>query len=487
MAKEDAPVKEMISRLNLTDYSQMAMTRYGKAVNEDRALPDFRDGMKPVQRKILWGMYKLSLWSKLPKPVKSARIVGDVLGKYHPHGDTACYGAMVTMVNQVVPAVNGEGNWGNILKDSAAAMRYTNAKLTPYGDAIFDPYYTPVMDLLPNYDDTEEEPLVLYTPLPNVLVNGSYGIGVGTTCYIPPFELESVAKTVIRAIKLNSEKKALTPKMCASMLKFTCEGGGSVDQEASLEAITSYMQSGEGSVVYQSQWTWDNKAHGMVFTGFAPLDIMKKLELIANYNEVVEVIDLSSIEDGIKFLVVLKRLETKLLGAAKKKVAAAFSSKENFKTNITQRVLTSDGKRDVVNRSTTIPQLIMNWVIWRIKVEVRATNYQIGVMDKKIRHTELLRLAVANRSLILKLLDSELDDIGMEAELAKRLKITPAEAKVIFDLRVRQLKKLEDKGLAKTLKEQTDQRNTLQGRAKNPDPWVVKNIETLIAKMKKEK
>lgn len=476
-------VKEKIRGLGLTEYAQMAMTRYGKAVNEDRALPDYRDGMKPVQRKILWGMYKLGLWSKLPKPVKSARIVGDVLGKFHPHGDTACYGAMVTMANQVVPTVFGEGNWGNILKDSPAAMRYTNAKLTAYGDAIFDPYYTPVMDLLPNYDDTEQEPLVLYTPLPNALVNGSYGIGVGTTCYIPAFDVASVAKVTIKALQLYGTDKTISPKTCATLLKFVCEGGGRVDQEHYAAEILDYMKTGEGSVVFNSRWTWDSKLHGMAFTGFAPVDINKKLELISAYPEVVEILDLSSIEEGFKFVVVMKRLDNKLLTAAKKKVAGAFSSKENFKTNITERVLLN-GKRDVVNRSTTIPALITDWVKWRVQIEVRATQFQIGVMDKKIRHTELLRIAVANRSLIIKMLDSDLDDAGMEAELAKRLKITPAEAKVIFDLRVRQLKKLEDKGLEKLHKEQTAQRATLQGRAKDPAPWVIKNIEAIVAKLK---
>lgn len=482
MATATEPVKEKIKNLGLTEYSQMAMTRYGKAVNEDRALPDYRDGMKPVHRKILWGMFKLGLWSKMPKPVKSARIVGDVLGKYHPHGDTACYGAMVTMVNQMVPAVYGEGNWGNILKDTAAAMRYTNAKLTAYGDAIFDPYYTPVMDLLPNYDDTDQEPLVLYTPLPNVLVNGSYGIGVGTTCYIPSFDVQSVAKVTIKALQLHGSGKKISPKTCATTLKFVCESGGRVDQEHYEAEILEYMKTGEGSVVFNSKWTWNAKLHGMAFKGFAPIDINKKLELVSSYAEVVEIIDLSSIENGFEFVVVMKRLDNKLLTAAKRKVAAAFSSKENFKTNITERILV-DGKRDVVNRSTTIPELLTDWVTWRVAIEVRATQYQIGVMDKKIRHTELLRLAVANRSLIIKLLDSDLDDVGMEAELAKRLKITPQEAKVIFDLRVRQLKKLEDTGLAKLLKEQTDQRSTLHGRAKDPAPWVIKNIQSLVAKL----
>lgn len=481
-----APIKEKIRGITITDYAEMAMTRYGKAVNEDRALPDFRDGMKPVQRKLLWAMYKLGLWSRLPKPVKSARIIGDTLGKYHPHSDTACYGALVTMANQVLPTVDGTGNWGNILRDPAAAMRYTNAKMSVYGDAFFDPYYTPVLDLLPNFDDTENEPLVLFAPLPNVLVNGSYGIGVGTTCYVPTFSVESVAAATVRALQLRERQLTIGPKVCAKLLKFVTESGGAVDQEHFAEDILNYYRTGEGSVVFTSRWTWDSKRHSMVFTAYAAIDIMKTVARVAEFTEVTEVIDESHEKGGIKyvvFVITLRKLENSLLTTAKKKIVAAFSSKENFKTNITERILL-EGKRDVQNRSTTVPKIIDDWVTWRLGIEVRASQYQIGITDKKIRHTELLILAVVNRSLIIKLLDSDMDDVQMEAELARQLKILPSEAKIIFDLRVRQLKKLETKVLTTTLNEQRAARAVLENRVAQPGPWVIKNIQSLVNKMK---
>jgi DNA gyrase subunit A len=480
------PKKVVIERRDLTNYVETAMTRYGNAVNLDRALPDYRDGLKPVQRKILWAMYKMGVLANRPV-VKSARIVGEVLGKYHPHGDTACYGAMVNMANQVLPPIDGHGNWGNLMKDPAAALRYTNARLSQYGASFFDPYYIPAYDLLPNYDDKDEEPLVLLAQLPNLLINGTYGIGVGTTSNVPSFTPGSVAKAVMRTLQLHSAGKKMSAKRAAQILKFTCPGRGVVDQEQQADAILTYMRTGEGTVEYHSTYTWDKARHAMVFTRFSPVDIGKAAQKVAEYKDVVDVLDESYEEKGVKHIVqtvVLKRLEGKLLDALKRKIANAFSYRDNLRTNVTERKLLRPGVVDVVNRSTTVPDILNDWCKWRVEVEVRATNYQIGVMQRKIRHTELLRLAVEHRKLIIQLLDSDKNDAQMEEALAKALKITVEEAKVIFDLRVRQLKRLEDQALRKTLAEQQNELKTLQGRAKNPIPWIEKNVNELVARLK---
>lgn len=482
-----ASQKNVVAR-DLTNYVEAAMTRYGKAVNEDRALPDYRDGLKPVQRKILWAMYRMGLLHNKPV-VKSARIVGEVLGKYHPHGDTACYGAMVTMANQVLSPVDGHGNWGNLLNDPAAAMRYTNARLTAYGSSFFDAYYIPAYDLVPNYDDKDEEPLVLLAQLPNLLINGTYGIGVGTTSNVPSFTPVSVAKAVVRTLELKAKNEKLSAKRAATLLTFTCPGGGGVDQEAQAADILEYMKTGVGAVTYRSEYTWDAKRHAMVFSKFAPLDIAKAAIKVADIKDVVDVLDESYSDPKTKLkhivqVVVLKKLEGKLLTALKHKVEAAFSYRDNLRTNVTERKLLKGGKVDVTNTSTSIPEILNNWCEWRVVNEVRATKYQIGVMQRKIRHTELLRLAVANRKLIIQLLDSDKDDVQMEAALAKALKITAEEAKFIFDLRVRQLKRLEDTALKKLLADQQKELKTLEGRAADPIPWVVKNVNELLTRMK---
>lgn len=477
---------------DVTDYVEAAMTRYGKAVNEDRALPDYRDGLKPVQRKILWAMYKMGVLNNRPV-VKSARIVGEVLGKYHPHGDSACYGAMVTMANQVLETVDGRGNWGNLLRDPAAAMRYTNARLSKFGNSFFDPYYVPAYDLVPNYDDKEEEPLVLLAQLPNLLINGTYGIGVGTTSNIPSFTPGSVARAVTATLAAIEGGGTLSATRAAKLLRFTCPGRGTVDQTAQAPEILEYMRTGVGAVDYASEYVWDARRHAMVFSKFSPLDIAKAALKVGELKDVVEVLDESYVTEEtesspeIKHVVqtiVLRKLDPKLLEVLKKKVVGMFAYRDSLRTNITERKLVGPGKVDVENRSTTIPKIINDWCAWRIQVEVRATKYQIGVLEKRIRHTELLRLAVLHRKLIIQLLDSDKDDLQMEAALAKALKINADEAKMIFDLRVRQLKRLEDRGLKKLLGEQQAELKTLQGRAKKPIPWIVKNIEDLVLKLR---
>lgn len=493
--REEGGVEEggAVTRIqSVTDYVEASMTRYGKAVNEDRALPDYRDGMKPVQRKILWGMYRMGVLANRPV-VKSARIVGEVLGKFHPHGDQACYGAMVTMANQVLETVDGRGNWGNLLRDPAAAMRYTNARLSKFGNSFFDPYYVPAYDLVPNYDDKEEEPLVLLAQLPALLINGTYGIGVGTTSNIPSFTPGSVAKAVTKTLQALETGQELSSKRAANLLKFTCPGRGTVDQEAQAAEILEYMRTGVGAVEYQSHYTWDERRHAMVFTKFSPVDIAKAALKVSEFKDVVEVLDESYVVEEtektpevkhVVQVVVLRKLDKKLLEAAKKKVLATFAYRDSLRTNVTERKLVGEGKVDVENRSTTVPKILNDWCRWRVEVEVRATRHQIGVLQGKIRHTELLRLAVANRKLIIQLLDSDKDDVQMEAALAKALKITAEEAKFIFDLRVRQLKRLEDKTLKKTLEEQQAELKTLEGRAKKPIPWVIKNVESLVTKLR---
>ena len=175
------------------------MAKYGAYVLEDRAIPDFRDGLKPVQRRILWSMANLGLVHNKGFS-KSARTVGDVIGKYHPHGDSACYGALVSMTHFAEPFVDGQGNFGDLLYPPAAA-RYTEARLTRYScENFFDRAYIPVIDDVATYDGANIEPVVLPSLLPNLLLNGVFGIGVAATCSISAFERDGVLTLTKRAL-----------------------------------------------------------------------------------------------------------------------------------------------------------------------------------------------------------------------------------------------------------------------------------------------
>ena len=200
----------MPNELIQTDYAeimQKSYIDYAMSVIVSRALPDVRDGLKPVQRRTLYDMHELGIrWDRPYR--KSARIVGDTMGKYHPHGDSSIYGALVVMAQDFkmgLPLVDGHGNFGSIEGDGAAAMRYTEARLQKITqEAFLGDLEKGVVDFIPNFDETEREPSVLPARIPNLLVNGSEGIAVGMTTSIPPHNLGEVIDAVIALIRDNS-------------------------------------------------------------------------------------------------------------------------------------------------------------------------------------------------------------------------------------------------------------------------------------------
>src|SRR5690554_5225956 len=192
-------VSEKIIKQNLEDIFGDRFGRYSKYIIQDRAIPDVRDGLKPVQRRILYAMYKLGMFSNKPYK-KSARIVGEVIGKYHPHGDTSVYDAMVRMSQDFktrLPLIEMHGNNGSIDGDPAAAMRYTEARLSMYSEYLLRDINKKTVGFIPNFDDEEYEPTVLPAKYPNLLVNGATGISAGYATEIPPHNIEEIIKAVI--------------------------------------------------------------------------------------------------------------------------------------------------------------------------------------------------------------------------------------------------------------------------------------------------
>src|SRR5438445_1126757 len=189
--------------VNIEDEMKQSFMDYAMSVIIARALPDVRDGMKPVHRRVLYTMYELgNEWNRSYK--KSARVVGDVLGKYHPHGDTAVYDSVVRMAQDFslrYPLVDGQGNFGSVDGDPAAAMRYTEVRMTRIAGELIADIDKETVDFAPNYDETLREPVVLPSRLPNLLVNGSTGIAVGMTTNIPPHNLGEVVDATIALIE----------------------------------------------------------------------------------------------------------------------------------------------------------------------------------------------------------------------------------------------------------------------------------------------
>src|ERR1700730_8657340 len=217
-SKSKSDYKESIGEVNILEFSKKNYYDYGISVLEDRAIPDFRDGQNPVNRRALWATHKIGLHSSA-KIAKAALVVGETLGKYHPHGDVSLYKAIVGMTNTNIATglIEGSGNWGSLSEPSAASMRYTEMRLSKFSDnVLFNKFYMPVVELCPNYDGSLQEPIILPALLPIAILNGRFGIAPGATANIPIMEYSSIIESLS---KIYSGEK-ITAKLLYKTLKF---------------------------------------------------------------------------------------------------------------------------------------------------------------------------------------------------------------------------------------------------------------------------
>ena len=238
-----------IKTISIEESIKTSYLDYSMSVIIGRALPDARDGLKPVHRRILYAMNDLAISSRSPYK-KSARIVGDVIGKYHPHGDTAVYDALVRMAQPFsmrIPIVDGQGNFGSIDGDSAAAMRYTEARMTPLAEELLRDLDKDTVDFVPNYDDSMIEPDVLPSRVPNLLLNGSSGIAVGMATDIPPHNLSEICDAII---KLIDDPEATTEDLMEFVHGPDFPTGGMIYDVA---AIKNAYATGKGSIVMRGK------------------------------------------------------------------------------------------------------------------------------------------------------------------------------------------------------------------------------------------
>ena len=278
---------------SLSSYAQRAYLEYALSVVKGRALPDACDGQKPVQRRILYSMSRMGLGfggangASGAKPVKSARVVGDVLGKYHPHGDSAAYDAMVRMAqdfNQRYPLVDGQGNFGSRDGDSAAAMRYTEARLARITSLLLDELDEGTVDFIANYDGSFEEPRQLPARLPFTLLNGASGIAVGLATEIPSHNLREVADACIALIKT---PKLLDAELYGLIAGPDYPGGGQIISSAA--DIAAAYGSGRGSLKVRARWKIEDLARGqwqLVVTelpiGVSTRKVLEEIEELTN-------------------------------------------------------------------------------------------------------------------------------------------------------------------------------------------------------------
>lgn len=440
---------EKIVPITLEEEMKSSYIDYAMSVIVARALPDVRDGLKPVHRRVLFGMHELGLAYNRPYK-KSARIVGEVLGKYHPHGDTAVYDTMVRMVQDFslrYPLVDGQGNFGSVDGDSPAAMRYTEARLARISEEMLRDLDKNTVDFGPNFDDSLQEPLVLPSYLPNLLVNGSSGIAVGMATNIPPHNLNEVIDGLVALIE--------NPKFTsADLMKYVKApdfptGGIIYGYEGVKEAYTT----GRGRIILRAKAnveTLKNDRENIVITEI-PYQVNKSnlIEKIAELVREGKVNDISNIRDesdrdGMRIVIELKRdaQPTVVLNQLYK----------HTQMQVTFGVIMLALVHGVP-KVLTLQEMMQHFLDHRMEVLVRRTKFELDAAEKRAHILEGYIIALDNIDEVIETIKKSRDVETAKNNLMKRFKLSEIQAKAILDMRLQRLTGLERKKIEDEYKE----------------------------------
>lgn len=472
MKKKDKSVKvPSIVKQSLLEYVSEAYRVYGSTIVQNRALPDYRDGLKPVHRRILWSMHKLAVNSK-GNFKKSARIVGECMGKYHPHGDSPIYQAMVNMVNAPTQLIDGQGNWGSALGDPAAASRYTECRLSKYSDSFMLPNeYLNVIPYHPNYDSSEEEPLYLPSLLPNLLFNGTYGIAVGVTSGIPSFRPLGVLNLLIDALS----GAEISHKLCLKHLSAYYQYGNDTITEK--DSLVELYKTGRGSLAYDVDYDIDKPNKRMLITGITPsfdiANLIKKTDKLAEVSGVADLTNSGKINVAVNFKDTVSGNEIERLV---EKVAGLLTARVSYKVNITIRMDEDNAKF----LETTVVNLLRDWLEYRIQLEKDCQKYRISVFDEDIGRQNLLILAAQNAEFITKTVRSK--DVNPKATISKKLKITEEETAYILTFTFNQISRLNEEKIREKLAALEAGKKKAVFWYKNPDKKTLADIKLIVDK-----
>jgi topoisomerase-4 subunit A len=444
--------------LPLAQFAERSYLEYAMSVVMGRALPDVADGQKPVQRRILYAMHELGLFATT-RHVKSARVVGDVLGKYHPHGDTAAYDALVRQAQDFslrYPLIDGQGNFGSRDGDNAAAMRYTECRLTPIADLLLAEIDRDTVDFAPNYDGAFKEPKLLPARLPMLLLNGTSGIGVGMATDIPSHNLGEVARAVIAAIRNPAiSLNALLKHIPGPDLP----GGGQITSEP--DAIRAVYETGRGSLRVRARWTVEELARGQwqIAVTELPLGVSTRVVL-----EDIERATNPKPKEGKKSLA-QEQLNLKNLMLA----ALDTVRDESDKTSPVRLVLEPKSSRqdpaefmqlllantrletslpinlvllgrDGRPRSKNLKQIIEEWIAFRFETVTRRTRHRLGEVERRIHILEGRALALLSIDKVIRIIRKADEP---KADLMAEFGLTDVQAEDILEIRLRQLARLE--------------------------------------------
>ncbi|EGT3615526.1 DNA topoisomerase IV subunit A [Clostridium perfringens] len=458
MAKKniEIPKDNNIVRMPLEEVMPDNYLPYAVEVAKDRALPDVRDGLKPVHRRILYGAYMLKAFPDKPY-YKSARIVGDILGKYHPHGDSSVYDAMVILAQNFstrAPLIDGHGNWGSIDGDGAAAMRYTEARLSSISMEMLRDIEKNVVDMVPNYSDSEMEPKVLPARYPNLLVNGTFGIAVGLSTNIPPHNLREVIDGTLAYIDNNE----ITTKELMNYIKGPdLPTGGVLIGE---KTLLSAYETGEGKVTLRAKAgieTLENGRLGIVITEFPyRRNKARILQTISDMtgdkrhakalDGIVDIRDESD-RTGIRAVIEFKKAVDHEMAD---KVLKYLYKKTDLQGNISfNMVALADGKPETMGLKT----IISHYVNHQKEVVTRRTKRELEVAEKRFHIVEGFIKAIGIMDEVIATIRASKSKKDAHENLVAKFGFTDLQAEAILELMLYRLTGLEIKVFQKEHKE----------------------------------
>ncbi|MBH98545.1 MAG: DNA topoisomerase IV subunit A [Rhodospirillaceae bacterium] len=446
---------EGIEKISLAAFTEKAYLDYSMYVILDRALPHLGDGLKPVQRRIIYAMSDLGM-SSVSKPKKAARAVGDVIGKFHPHGDSACYEAMVHMAQQFsyrYPVVDGHGNWGS--QDdpkSFAAMRYTEARLTRYAQVLLSELGQGTVDWIPNFDGTLKEPTQLPARLPNLLLNGTSGIAVGMSTDIPPHNMREVATALIRL--LDQPKTTLGQILKHIKGPDFPTGGELISPHADIQSI---YKTGTGTLKLRARYEIQQ---GDIVITELPYQVSgaKVLEQIATQMRtkklpmVEDLRDESDHENPIRLLVTPRsnRVNTEAL------MDHLFATTDLERTvRVNLNVIGLDGRPKVFG----LKSILEEWLVFRIDTVKRRLEHRLERVTERIHILDGLLVAYLNIDEVIKII-READD--PKRVLIKKFKLSNTQAEAILELRLRHLARLEEIKIQSEQKSLSDEKSEIE-------------------------
>ena len=451
----DTERTDAVLRVSIEDEMRSAYIDYAMSVIVARALPDVRDGLKPVHRRILYTMHEMGLRSTSAYR-KCAGVVGDALAKYHPHGDVALYDALVRMAQDFslrYPLVDGQGNFGSIDGDPAAAYRYTEARLTAISDEMLADIEKETVDFVDNYDGRLREPTVLPARLPNLLINGSSGIAVGMATNIPPHNLTEICNAVIALI---DNPQLTVDELCeivhgpdfptgGTIFRFEDQRNTLTGEKERIDVIRHMYATGRGRVVIRGQVAFEENERGRISVVITELPYqVNKTTLIEKMAELVSgkrITDVSDIRDesdrtGMRIVVEVKRDGSP--HTVMQQLFKHTALQTSFSANMLALV---DGQPQTLG----LKRMLEHYITYRREIIRRRTQFDLARAQERAHILEGLKIALDNLDEVIKTIRASADTDAARAALVKRFKLSEAQANAILEMQLRRLAALERK------------------------------------------